>query len=126
MIIIITWIYKAQQIHESAQGTVQNKLTLYYLQRYLQINYLIYKYNLIYKKIKHQQKGNKAKTIRQKPLSWDEFFWEDTLKCASERLFLISAHGLRRRDILCRQISKWFKNSKQQFVLYTVTNRQPM
>ena len=39
------WIYKAQQIHKSAQGVVQNKLTLHYLQLNLQINYLIHKYN---------------------------------------------------------------------------------
>ena len=63
------WIYKAQQIHKSAQGKVQNKHTLHFLQLNLQINYLIYKCDLIYKKIKHQLKGNKEKTIRQMPLS---------------------------------------------------------
>ena len=55
------WIYKAQQIHKSAQGAVQNKLTLQYIQHNLQINYLIYKCNLIYKKIKHQQKRKQRK-----------------------------------------------------------------
>ena len=30
------WIYKAQQIHKSAQGAVQNKLTLQYIQHNLQ------------------------------------------------------------------------------------------
>ena len=44
------WVYKAQQIFKSAQGGVPNKLTLHYLQLNLQINYLIYKCNLIYKK----------------------------------------------------------------------------
>ena len=44
------WIYKAQQIHKSARGAVQKKLTLQYIQLNLQINYLIYKCNLIYKK----------------------------------------------------------------------------
>ena len=55
------WIYKAQQIHKSAQGAVQNKLTLQYIQHNLQIHYLIYKCNLIYKKIKHQQKQKQRK-----------------------------------------------------------------
>ena len=30
------WIYKAQQIHKSAQGAVQNKLTLQYIQQLIE------------------------------------------------------------------------------------------
>ena len=44
------WIDKAQQIYKSAEGEEQNKLTLHYLQLNLQINNLICKCNLIYKK----------------------------------------------------------------------------
>ena len=55
------WIYKAQQIHKSAQGAVQNKHTLQYIQHNLQINYLIYKCNLIYKKNKTSAKTETKK-----------------------------------------------------------------
>ena len=37
IIIIIMYIYKAQQIHKSAQGALQNKLAPHYLQHNLQI-----------------------------------------------------------------------------------------
>ena len=89
IIIIIMWIYKAQQIHKSARGAIQNKLTLqYYIQHNLQINYLIYKCNLIYKKIKHQQKQKQ----KQKQLGKSLFqVLRDPLKWAREGLFLISA-----------------------------------
>ena len=63
------WIYKAQQIHKVLKAWYKNKLTLQYIQHNLQINYLIYKCNLIYKKWTISKKGNKEKKVRKKPLS---------------------------------------------------------
>ena len=93
-------IYKAQQIHKSAQGAVQNKLALHYLQYNLYTNNI-----LIYKK------RTSAKRKRRKNNKTKAFFikWvlRDPLKWVREELFLISAgKEFQRRGHVAQRLKK--------------------